>query len=48
MMDYHPRKNAPWVHVNKGVYELSDEYYKTGGGIFDPIPHYENMFSILS
>jgi L-alanine-DL-glutamate epimerase-like enolase superfamily enzyme len=48
MLDYHPRKNASWVHVNKGVYELSDEYYKTGGGIFDPIPHYENMFSIHS
>lgn len=45
MMDYHPRKNAQWVNVNKGVYELNDEYYKTGGGIFDPIPHYEKMFS---
>jgi L-alanine-DL-glutamate epimerase-like enolase superfamily enzyme len=44
MMDCHPRKNAPWVHVGKGIYELGEEFYKTGGGIFDPIPHYENMF----
>jgi len=45
MMSYHPRKNAPWVNVKQGVYELDDEYYKTGGGIFDPMPHYEEMFN---
>jgi L-alanine-DL-glutamate epimerase-like enolase superfamily enzyme len=44
MMSYHPRKDAPWVKVNKGVYELNDEFYRTGGGIFDPMPHYEKMF----
>lgn len=45
MMSYHPRKNAPWVNVKQGVYELDNEYYKTGGGIFDPMPHYEEMFN---
>lgn len=45
MLDYHTRKDAPWVHVNKGVYELDKEFYETGGGIFDPIPHYEEMFT---
>lgn len=45
MLDYHPRKDALWVHVNKGVYELNNEFYTSGGGIFDPIPHYEKMFS---
>jgi L-alanine-DL-glutamate epimerase-like enolase superfamily enzyme len=44
MLGYHPRKDAPWVHVNKGVYELGKEFYNTGGGIFDPMPHYEEMF----
>lgn len=44
MLGYHPRKDAPWVHVRKGVYELDKEFYKTGGGIFDPMPHYESMF----
>jgi L-alanine-DL-glutamate epimerase-like enolase superfamily enzyme len=45
MMDYHPLKDASWVHVNKGVYNLSDEFYESGGGIFDPMPHYEKMFT---
>lgn len=45
MMTYHPRKDAPWVPVKKGVYELNDEFYRTGGGIFDPMPHYEKMFA---
>lgn len=44
MMSYHPRNDASWVRINKGVYELNDEYYRTGGGIFDPMPHYEEMF----
>ncbi len=44
MKGYHPRGNDPWVKVNKGVYDLGEEYYKSGGGIFDPIPHYEAMF----
>ncbi len=45
MLGYHPRKDAPWVHVKKGVYELNKEFYNTGGGIFDPMPHYEEMFA---
>jgi L-alanine-DL-glutamate epimerase-like enolase superfamily enzyme len=45
MMDYHPRRDASWVKVNKGVYELNGEFYKTSGGIFDPMPHYEEMFT---
>lgn len=44
MMGYHPRKDAPWIHVKNGVYELNNEFYRTGGGIFDPVPHYEEMF----
>ncbi len=43
MMDLHPRKEAPWVKAKNGVYELGDEFYRSGGGIFDPIPHYEKM-----
>jgi L-alanine-DL-glutamate epimerase-like enolase superfamily enzyme len=47
MMSYHPRKEGAWVKASKGVYELTDDFYKTSGGIFDPIPHYEEMFSSL-
>jgi len=45
MLNYHPRKDAPWVHVKNGVYELNNEFYESGGGIFDPMPHYEQMFA---
>lgn len=45
MMSYHPRKEGAWVKQKNGIYELNDEFYKTSGGIFDPIPHYEEMFS---
>jgi len=44
MLGYHPRKDAPWVTVKRGVYELDKEFYKTGGGIFDEMPHFEEMF----
>jgi L-alanine-DL-glutamate epimerase-like enolase superfamily enzyme len=45
MLGYHPRNNAPWVKVNQGLYRLDDEFYRTGGGIFDPSSHYEEMFA---
>jgi len=48
MLSYHPRKEGAWVKASKGVYELNDEFYQTGGGIFDPMPHYEEMFSAIS
>ncbi len=44
MMSYHPRNDGAWVQAKNGVYELNDEFYKTGGGIFDSSEHYEAMF----
>ncbi len=44
MMSYHPLKDGAWVRAKNGVYELNDEFYKTGGGIFERMPHYEEMF----
>jgi L-alanine-DL-glutamate epimerase-like enolase superfamily enzyme len=44
MKSYHPRRNGRWVDVKQGVYELDDEFYTSGGGIFDPMPHYDDMF----
>ncbi len=45
MLGYHPAKDAQWVKTRKGVYELNQEFYESGGGIFDPSPHYEQMFT---
>jgi len=44
MMDDHPLKDGPWVKANRGIYETGDEFFRTGGGIFDIIPRYEKMF----
>ena len=45
MQQYYPRHQAPWVEVNEGFYNTGKEYFENGGGIFDPIPHYEAMFN---
>lgn len=44
MMGYHPKKDASWVKVTQGIYNLDNDFYQSGGGIFDAIPHYEKMF----
>jgi L-alanine-DL-glutamate epimerase-like enolase superfamily enzyme len=45
MLEYHPRNKGSWVHAENGIYKLDKEFYTTGGGIFDPMPHYEKMFA---
>ena len=45
MMSYHPRKEGSWVRAKNGVYELGKDFYQSNGGIFDPMPHYEEMFA---
>ncbi len=44
MLGSHPRKEGAWVKANN-VYKLNHDFYKTNGGIFDPMPHYEEMFA---
>lgn len=45
MMGYHPRKGASWTKVDQGLYLLDKEFYRSGGGIFESSPHYEEMFA---
>lgn len=45
MMDYHPRRDAPWVVAKNGIFELGGEFFRTGGGIFESSAHYEAMFA---
>ena len=45
MKNYYPQSNASWIDVHNGFYDTSKEYFKNGGGIFDSIPHYEDMFN---
>ena len=44
MLTYHPDAGASWTQPRNGVFELNDDFFKRSGGIFEPIPHYENMF----
>ncbi|HLN54991.1 MAG TPA: enolase C-terminal domain-like protein [Bacteroidales bacterium] len=44
MMGYYPARDKEWVKVNNGLYSLDEEFYDSGGGIFETIPHYEQMF----
>jgi L-alanine-DL-glutamate epimerase-like enolase superfamily enzyme len=45
MFGYHPFNGASWTKTKDGVFNLTDDYYKNSGGIFDPSQHYETMFS---
>ncbi len=46
MKKYFPKNDASWVNVQNGFYITGDEYFNCGGGIFEPVPHYERMFEI--
>ena len=41
---YHPAPNASWARPQRGVFELNADYYAQSGGVFQPSPHYEEMF----
>ncbi|MEI6277421.1 MAG: enolase C-terminal domain-like protein [Prolixibacteraceae bacterium] len=45
MLSYHPMEKGSWVKADRGVYNLDSEFYRHSGGIFEPMPHYEEMFA---
>lgn len=44
MKNYYPSKNKPWIEARNGFYHTNNEYFNSGGGIFDQVEHYENIF----
>lgn len=44
MMMYHPNPQASWARVNNGVFNTGKSFYNESGGIFEPLPHYEELF----
>jgi len=46
MVSYHPCAGAPWTITKKGVFNLSEDFYKTSGGIFMKSDHYADLFAI--
>ena len=44
MVAYHPRKDAPWVSPQQGVYPTGKVFFDESGGIFESSQHFERMF----
>lgn len=44
METYHPFSDASWRETQQGVFNLNQHYYQNSGGIFEPSPHYQDMF----
>lgn len=44
MLSYHPAGGADWINRTNGVFELSDDFYRRSGGIFESSAHYDAMF----
>jgi len=45
MLTYNPTAECSWAKVDKGVYNLNEDYYKKSGGIFEQSPHYAAWFA---
>ncbi|SIO13261.1 Enolase C-terminal domain-like [Chitinophaga niabensis] len=45
MTGYQKLAGASWMQRKNGVFELSQDFYTTSGGIYDVPRHYEEMFS---
>jgi L-alanine-DL-glutamate epimerase-like enolase superfamily enzyme len=45
MLRYHPSPNQPWMHENRGIFGLNDDFYKTGGSIFETSDHYRSLLN---
>ncbi len=45
LIRYHPRGDAKWVRPSRGEFVIDDEFYRTGGGIFDVSSHYASLVS---
>ena len=44
MVKYHPDSDASWFQRRSGVFELNKDFYDRSGGMFEPSPHFQEMF----
>jgi L-alanine-DL-glutamate epimerase-like enolase superfamily enzyme len=44
MMTYHPKAGAVWTRTQNGAYLTDKSFYDESGGIFQPSPHYVDLF----
>ena len=46
MLTYNPTADKSWAKVNKGTFDLDDDYFRESGGIFEQSPHYADWFKV--
>lgn len=44
MKTYHPKPTASWATAQNGVFRTEKSFYDESAGIFEPLPHYEELF----
>lgn len=44
LVNYHPAAGADWTKVKDGAFHLGKNFYERSGGIFEPMPHYQDLF----
>ncbi|MCB0685377.1 MAG: hypothetical protein KDC53_02595 [Saprospiraceae bacterium] len=44
IQQYHPMGDREWVHTKDGVYDTDEAFFENSGGIFAPIPFWEEKF----
>ncbi|MCL2057978.1 MAG: hypothetical protein FWH01_02820 [Oscillospiraceae bacterium] len=43
MKTYHPMGGASWAGARGGLFVLGDDFYTHSGGVFEDLPHYEQV-----
>lgn len=43
MESHHPNEKADWRKTKNGVFELNEEFYKNGGGVFGPYKYHMEL-----
>ena len=46
MQSYHPLAGADWLDPQAGFFPLTQDFYKTSGGILLPSPHYASLLAV--
>jgi L-alanine-DL-glutamate epimerase-like enolase superfamily enzyme len=45
LTSYHPCASGSWIEPEKGVFRLTEDFYRQSGGIFLESAHYRSLFS---
>ncbi len=43
LKSYYPKVGSDWVDTDRGIFTLTDNFYKNDGGIFDTAEHYKRL-----